>query len=270
MALDNDFTASGFSLKSAYYLAKVSEAAYRSDLSGVVVELGFPPETPVLMFGEYFGFVADVGGAVVLAFRGTDSFDNWLTDGNVAQVSDPAYPGKVHRGFAAALGLMWPGLKERLPAGRPVWVTGHSLGGALATLAGVRLLADGYDVPAVYTFGSPRVGDLDFYAGYRPVNYRVVNNDDLVAHIPLETMILAVRPFGLRQFTYKHVGTLEYLDRHGKLGEGMSGWDAKKEFILSGLVRAGGTPGPRAVEDHRIANYVAAIASNLPPPETSE
>jgi hypothetical protein len=263
MALDNDFTTAGFSIKTAYYLAKMSEAAYREDLSGVSVELGVPPETPVLTFGEFFGFVADLGGQFVLAFRGTDSFDTWLTDFNVIQVQDESYPGKVHRGFATALGLMWPGLKERLPAGRPVWVAGHSLGGALATLAGVRLLAEGYAVPAVYTYGSPRVGDLDFYTGYRPVNYRVVNNDDLVPHVPLETMILAVRPFGLRQFTYKHVGTLEYLDRHGKLGEGMSDWDAKKEFILTGLARTGGTPWPRTTEDHHIASYVQALATNV-------
>jgi hypothetical protein len=55
------------------------------------------------------------------------------------------------------------------------------------------------------------------------------------------------------------------MDRHGRLGEGMSGWAAKKEFVLNGLFRAGGVPGAAATEDHRIANYIKAIAANLPP-----
>lgn len=264
--IDNDFTSSGFSLETAYYLANVSQAAYLGDLVGVVGDLGFAADTPVLPFGELSAFVADAGGTQVLAFRGTDNIANWLTDASLVQVEDSAYPGKVHRGFAAALEQMWPGIRERLVAGRGVWVTGHSLGGALASLAAVRLLAEGFTVPAVYTFGSPRVGDVDFYSGYSAVGYRVVNNDDIVPHVPLETLLLGgAGLFGLRHFTYKHVGTLEYLDRHGTLGEGMSGWEAKKDFILNGLVRNGGEPWPRAVEDHRIANYIRAIASNLTP-----
>jgi hypothetical protein len=110
------------------------------------------------------------------------------------------------------------------------------------------------------------VGDLDFYHGYPAVGYRVVNNDDLVTHVPLETQILPVpgaNLLGLKHFTYMHVGTLEYLDRHGTLNEGMSDWEAKKDFILTGLLRSGGEPWPRAIEDHRIENYIAALKTNL-------
>jgi triacylglycerol lipase len=266
-AIDNDFTTAGFSAKTAYYLAGVAQAAYLTDLAGVAVELGFPPDTAILPFGEFFGFVADVGGQVVLAFRGTDSIQTWLADARVVQVQDPAYPGKVHSGFAAAVELMWPGLRERLPAGRPVWVTGHSLGGAMATLASVRLAGEGYPVPGVYTFGSPRVGDLDFYDAYQAGNYRayrVVNNDDIVPHVPLEHLVVGGGALGLRHFAYKHVGELKYLGADGLLGESPSGWGAKKDYVLDALLRRGGTPWPQAVEDHLIANYISALASNLP------
>jgi triacylglycerol lipase len=147
--IENEFTASGFSIKNAYYLANIAAAAYNADLSAVTADLGLPAGTALFTFGEFHGFVADVGGQTVLAFRGTASIDNWLTDGRVAQVQDPAYPGQVHGGFAAAMQVIWPGLSAQLPPGRPVWVTGHSLGAALATLAAVRVLAAGYEVPAV-------------------------------------------------------------------------------------------------------------------------
>ena len=67
-----------------------------------------------------------------------------------------------------------------------VVVTGHSLGGALATLAAIdisRLTSQTY----LWTYGSPRVGNKNFYTlvqnAFR-VSYRVVNNRDMVPHLP--------------------------------------------------------------------------------------
>ena len=262
--IPNDFGTSGFSMETAYYLANASSGSYDPTLDLVSADLGLPAGAGLFTFGQFFGFTADVGLGVVLAFRGTASLEDWMTDGRAVQVKSAAYPGQVHSGFAAALEVIWPGLQPLVPAGRPLFVTGHSLGGALATLAAVRLLDAGCDVRAVYTYGSPRVGDLDFYDGYRPMTYRFVNNDDIVPHVPMETLLLAVRPIGFRQFSYKHVGTPRYLDRHGQLGEGASDWDSKKDLVFNALIRNRGEPGPRAAEDHRIKNYIAAIASNLP------
>lgn len=267
MAITGDFTTPGFSIRTAYYLAKVSAATYETDPTTAEAELGMTGRAAAFVLGELAGFSAALEGALVVAFRGTDNFANWLTDGQVVQVHDDPYPGKVHRGFATALAQLWPGVLEKLPPPGtvPVWVTGHSLGGALATLAAIRLENAGYTVRAVYTFGSPRVGNLDFYHDYEPVNYRFVNNDDVVPHVPLETLIVGVPASGIFHFVYKHVGTLEYLDRHGHLSQGMSDWVAKKDFILHALLRNGGSPWPQAVEDHHIANYVSAIGTNLPP-----
>ena len=70
-------------------------------------------------------------------------------------------PGKVHLGIATALDFVWDSFKDRISADRPLFITGHSLGGGLATLAAARL-SQGRDVHGVYTFGSPRVGDSEF------------------------------------------------------------------------------------------------------------
>ena len=70
--------------------------------------------------------------------------------------ADPAV--RVHRGFLREINKLWakaiaPDLKAHT-GGRPVWVTGHSLGAAMATLAGMY-----YPFEAVVTFGEPRVGE---------------------------------------------------------------------------------------------------------------
>jgi triacylglycerol lipase len=266
MPLSNGFTTPEFSIRTAYYLASACQAAYLDELGDWVTELALGERATVFQAGQFHGFVADLENAVLVSLRGTDTIENWLTDGRIIQVEDANYPGKVHRGFADGLRDLGPALKDCLPAataGRPVWVTGHSLGGALATLAAVRLLGEDYVVRAVYTYGSPRVGDVAFYEGYRPVNSRFVNNNDLVPHVPLETLLVGVPGSGILHFVYKHVGTLKYLNRHGQLGEGMSDWDAKKEFLLGALARTGGRAEPAALADHHITSYVKAIATNL-------
>jgi pimeloyl-ACP methyl ester carboxylesterase len=99
--------------------------------------------------------------------------------------------GKVHRGFLAALDSVWDQVLaavNELGPERPIFVTGHSLGAALAQLAAIRLAANGQTVAAVYLYGSPRVGDADFVAAYNKLlerqTYLHINHTDIVATIP--------------------------------------------------------------------------------------
>ncbi|MEZ4464842.1 MAG: hypothetical protein R3F43_10155 [bacterium] len=96
------------------------------------------------VLGEFEGagtlaVLSTSGSAVFLSFRGTD-FDelaDLLTDLKLRLID--AEVGRVHAGFSGALDAVWPALVAALPDdGRPLCVVGHSLGGALAQLAGSR------------------------------------------------------------------------------------------------------------------------------------
>jgi hypothetical protein len=163
---------------------------------------------------------------VIIAFRGTEpgqvadvvaDLETWKT--RLAGHGWPEAWGSVHAGFQAAFAEVEPLLLRKLDelsgTGVGIWVTGHSLGAALATLTMARILRavdEGADLhPAgLYTYGSPRVGDREFAAALtsraaaRGVPLvRVRNDDDAVTAIP---------PAALG---YVHVGTLVHLSEDG-------------------------------------------------------
>lgn len=119
----------------------------------------------------------------VLAFRGTElSWRNYLIDADMGLAGLRRQPA-VHRGFLRAINSIWPALQGALAAQAhlPLFITGHSLGGALAVLASTRLSPQ-----AVYAFGCPRVGNGAFAASLqaRAPIYRVVHGADVVTRVP--------------------------------------------------------------------------------------
>jgi hypothetical protein len=67
-------------------------------------------------------------GAMILAFRGTESLQDWMSDIDLHLVSGPS--GRVHEGFLCALNTIWRTLWRFLndACARPahLWITGHS------------------------------------------------------------------------------------------------------------------------------------------------
>jgi hypothetical protein len=167
----------------------------------------------------FYGYVA-VGSdpaTAVVALRGTESTMEWWDDfhwdmvpftqipngGNVAQgfydiytsigtmapgQGGPSAPGAVAAEVAqAATSGLAAGLD---PASLPLVVTGHSLGGALATLLVTDLNATTTLKPQAWTFASPRVGDATFAARYgalSTVSWRIYNQVDVVPYFPIDT-----------------------------------------------------------------------------------
>ncbi|MGY4533729.1 triacylglycerol lipase [Pseudomonas sp. TE3786] len=102
-------------------------------------------------------------GEVVLAFRGTDILQDWLTDGNCGVQQGPS-AWLVHAGFNETFKSFREDLDRYMRGRKPsiIHCVGHSLGGALATLAADHLSQAGVGGVKLYTFGSPRVGVAGF------------------------------------------------------------------------------------------------------------
>lgn len=189
--------------RTAIFLAAVCSQAYAQfdDANGsFVVPAGFSvAETfEAKSFGgrrEPFGFILESDDRIILAFRGTSSTTDWVSDAIASQrkyrcVKDM---GLVHRGFSAiydsARPVIIPAL-NRLSAvrRRRLFVTGHSLGGALATLSAPDASENGgFPQPIVYTFGSPRVGDPEYARAFgekAAESFRVYNALDAVPMLP--------------------------------------------------------------------------------------
>jgi hypothetical protein len=151
---------------------------------------------------ETCGIIAERQDAVVLAFAGTDPgvWQNLATDFNAR----PTTNTDEHAGFELAAGAVVAEVTQTAQISqqsqKPLFITGHSLGAALAALAAQMVVAGGSSPRAVYTFGMPRVGGLKFQASYNAslgdVTYRLVHGIDLVARVPMSSL------------GFRHVGRL--------------------------------------------------------------
>lgn len=203
------------------------------------------------------GFVASNDQMVVVAFRGTEPvIRDWMTDARAARLSFA--PGSVHRGFLRAFTSIWDQtqaeIRRHQTGKQTLWFTGHSLGGALATLAvaKLRLSQPPQEVQGLYTFGCPRVGDLDFREAFdtdfSARAFRYVNEDDIVPRLAPE------------ELGYHHVGRLLWFDAAGKLSRDVSGYEtllkaSQVDFasVLAGVVAP--------LENHSMKYYHAKAST---------
>src|SRR5580765_3073254 len=198
--------ATSFSKANAQILAQASAMAYREPATCAkwAAVSGFTGPFDVFDNADTQGFVAESADAIILAFRGTQPNRpmDWFVDFRATRGAWAHSVGHVHDGFYRALRNVW-GVTlangEILPrrllnrGNKTIWITGHSLGGALAKLCAAQaLFVSQIPVQGVYTFGQPRVGDKDF-AGAVSAKlgsgiFRFVNDRDIVPRVPLFTM----------------------------------------------------------------------------------
>ena len=133
---------------------------------------------------------------LILAFRGTEptSIRDIRADTDATTTPCPS-GGKVHSGFKKAYEQISLDIQVRLQqedcCEKPLFITGHSLGGALATIAAKRLKHKS-GIAACYTFGSPRVGDEVWISGLKAPIYRLVNAADAVTMLPPKGTVVTV------------------------------------------------------------------------------
>ncbi len=181
----------------AKHLASLSRATYAQDpVAALPVAAGAradPFATP-----SFRGLAVSDQRAVYLVFRGTKAgptgnadlktvLGGWTTNLDYALADLGGY--RVHRGFAREVDAVMRSLREAaLDHGaekKPLYITGHSAGGALATLAARRLHELGVPVRGAVVFSSPRVGDRAFAGSFPVPLVRVERRHDVVPHLPL-------------------------------------------------------------------------------------
>lgn len=159
--------------------------------------------------------------------RGTEptKWDDISADANAWTVALEI--GRVHSGFHGHVDVLWPKIELALRENqRPVWFAGHSLGGAMATVCAVRCRLS--QIPsnprAIFTYGSPRVGDRNYSKYLNIRHYRWVNNNDIVPRVPPRWM------------GYRHMGREIYLNRRGRISS-LPAWlrwhDSWRGFLRS-------------------------------------
>jgi hypothetical protein len=271
-----------FDVQTALSLAKASQLIYE-DLS-YVAEISQRWKIDVKNCFRYFNnkardtqaFMFKTDTFMVLAFRGSQETKDWQTNFRtklqkfaLKSVMEPLEEdwtpprGQVHRGFQTAWDSVEASIVRQIrqwnegrPKLLPLFITGHSLGGALATVAAASLVKRKFNIQGLYTFGQPRVGDIIFAAEIglllKGKVHRFVNNNDIVPHVP--PPYLPWNPFRI----YVHIGKMLYFDFRGNLTLHPNPLFRLLDFSI-GLLRDAIEPGFDMINDHRMEYYISHL-----------
>jgi len=183
-------------------------------------------------------------GIHVLSFRGTEVTEpsDILADLKAGKNIEPV-GGKIHVGFKGEINKLWPTIQKSVANINSLYVTGHSLGAAMATIAAGRMQSK---VLALVTFGSPRVGNKQYVNSLTVTHYRVQNNCDDVTKVPFKLMGFA------------HHGTHKYLNYYGAFRT-LTPWQQVKDMVRSRAKAY--TKGQKflGAYDHMMDNYIAKL-----------
>ena len=255
----------GLHAGNAYWMARLAKEVYLSDSTPNPK----PDEERILAnlleddkrFVSVLGVSCNSAQAAVIehqdylciAFRGTDELADWLDNLNAFATNDLF--GAFHRGFWQSLEDVWRPLNARFrqlqqQKPRPLFITGHSLGGAMATIAAAKLLHEDKPFTSVYTFGQPRAVTRDtarlFNAECKSRYFRFHNNNDIVTRAPA------------RMMGYSHIGRYLYISSEQQIHQEVGLWFKFVDYV-DGAVSALLEEGIDLVEDHDIDKYLAAV-----------
>lgn len=236
-----ELTAYAVRAKAAYATETVIRAQYPA-----TVRVGSPGKTDA----QYFLEQDDKAKVQYIAIRGTANKRNLIEDVEMRIREDLALAIPVHRGFDVTTRAIYDDMKPYLKPGYKTYVTGHSLGGAIAALLAIYLTEDKYDVVKVVTFGQPKFTTT---AGVEKLGFlklvRVVDANDIIPMLPPTTIIN--RAHGVYQHTGPEVIVLEgpnyvYLPNHD--ADRISLGELGRSLDLASLA------------DHRMDNYIRRLS----------
>ena len=230
--------------------AELAGIAYldESDAAEAVTQIGFLDTEFIEVDGaQAYLFSNEID--LVIACRGTEA-QEW----NDVKADLNAWPvvaetiGRVHLGFKTEVDDLWPKLEVRLKSNtKELWLCGHSLGGAMATICATRckLSYINSNPLELFTYGSPKVGTRAYVTHCRVEHVRWVNNNDIVTQVPPVWM------------GYYHVGEEMYLNMYGKLRK-MTKYQRMKDR-WRGFVQGLRDKEVDHFTDHAISRYIRYI-----------
>lgn len=271
----------------ALSFAKLSALAYlkfeedTAELKKNLQEIGF--ELVQTFNGKEFGtqaFVAKNINYAVCVFRGTEqNLTDILTD--LKFRLNITSNGGVHRGFFAALTEVEEDIVKCLTdlGDVPLYITGHSLGGALAKAL---VLKTTIKFVAGYTYGSPSICEKKYFENNKIPVYRFINSADVVprslgiigliiaffiwlvlwlsekvcglvkikqSRVTAKKLIIEVLAFDMSKYT--HFGTPVYFEEAGLIVD-----DKDAPSLMWDIVKV---DWKRVFVDHKIANYIGVL-----------
>lgn len=197
--------------RNARFLAIASDLAYYPQAEGGPMfkdQLGL--DATLISVSNTQAYIGQNDNHIVVAFRGTESptsidgLKDWLLTNaaNLLMVpegrmgTDFAAAGvgaRFHQGFVTAITDIWEPVHQAVDAARkasdrPIWLTGHSLGGALAMLAAWLFNRKFVPIHQVYTFGAPMIGNEEaaqaFNKAFGNKLFRYVDTLDPIPRLP--------------------------------------------------------------------------------------
>jgi len=241
-------------LQKSLLFAELSCLSYRHEPDAIAAAALI--EIPKVLFFDRDGSQAyrfENDHDCVIVCRGTEpnEWNDIQADANaLTAIADPV--GRVHVGFKREVDDLWPLIEEAIRDNdKPLWFTGHSLGGAMATICAGRCKVSKFksSPTALYTYGSPRVGSKRYVNFVSLTHYRWVNNNDIVCRVPPPWL------------GYRHAGTECYLDAHGNFRE-LRGWARFKDRV-KGLGMSLMQGNIDYFSDHSMLRYIEGISKAL-------
>lgn len=199
--------------------------------------------------------VTQMPDAQVVAFRGTASIEDWITDIHVLRQRIQFLPdvpcGSVCEGFYKSTYGVIDQVMAKLNKDIPIFTCGHSLGGAQAALSLLLLKMRGFNTYHCYTYGQPRLGDKIFKAFFDKTMpgrlSRFCNGADIIPWAPSWL------------FGNRHSGVMHYLKPAG----GVAVTPAMAMIAVSDFMDWWGDWATNRklalLDDHHIAHYVAKV-----------
>ena len=211
------------------------------------------------------GFIFKKDDVIIISFRGTEVTQKSDILADAAAIQTEAYEGRVHLGFNTAYNIVkdqvLKTVKEYQTNNEAIIITGHSLGGALATVCAAHLISENITPTSVYTYGQPRVGNsefAEFYSEMSKHHYRFVNNNDVVTKVPPESVTIKGT-----KLSYTHVGQQVYIKTNGDLEADTSSFNKTVDGIFGRITSAVKGDFFDGLSDHSMVNYLDATEKNI-------